>query len=157
MLYVEVGSLSAFSILRLWGRVFRAYSSSLIISTKLLNIIILSVGFIICSVNPAICREKRESVSGLSFLKLSKASITFTHLADEHPDQPEPSCEEGQDAIKDELSESVIHNYSLDRFHYMPRKLCEKSLSPCYGLRLYLLLVNDVGYISHQFDSLSPA
>jgi len=64
-------------------------------------------------------------VLGLSFLKLSKAGITLTHLADEHPDQPEPSCEEGQGTIEDELSESVIHNYSLDRFHYTPRKLCE--------------------------------
>jgi len=64
-------------------------------------------------------------MSGLSFLKLGKAGITLTHLADEHPDQPEPSCDEGQGTIDGELSESVIHNYSFVRFHYRPSKSCD--------------------------------
>jgi len=80
--------------------------------------------------------NKKENPCGLSFLKLDDDGITLTHLSNEHPDEPEPSCDEGQGTIDDELSESVIHNYSLNRFHYMRGNLCEKLKPVLRGLSL---------------------
>jgi len=75
--------------------------------------------FVVVSLyNMYILREKRGiHVSDPSFaLDLDERGITPTHLADEDPDQPKPSSEEGQGTIQNKLPESVVHNDSFGRY-----------------------------------------
>jgi hypothetical protein len=89
-------------------------------------------------------------------LKLGKAGITLTHLADEHPDQPEPSCDEGQGTIDGELSESVIHNYSFVRFHYRPSNSCDlQGKTKALVGALVLFLENEVILLLEFFPTSS--